>query len=70
MIKHESVSITRRFDKTPDYSLGSVRFALDTGDTSLHDIMGKTAADSARTLLGLLENKKLTEMWEEIYANE
>jgi transcriptional regulator with XRE-family HTH domain len=66
----ESVSITRRFDQTPDYSLGSVRFALDTGETSLHDIMGKTAADSARTLLGLLENKKLTEMWEEIYANE
>ena len=66
----ESVGITRRFDQTPDYSLGSVRFALDTGETSLHDIMGKTAADSARTLLGLLENKKLTEMWEEIYANE
>ena len=66
----ESVNITRSFDLTPDYSLGSVRFVPNPEGTSLHDVMGRTAEESARTLLGLLDNKKLTKMGEEIYANE
>ena len=66
----ESVTITRSFDLNPDYSLKSVRFALDAENISFHDILGKTAEESARTLLGLLDNRKLSKMWEEIYSNE
>ena len=47
-----------------------MRFVPNPEGTSLHDVMGRTAVESARTLLGLLDNKKLTKMWEEIYANE
>ena len=66
----ESVNITRSFDRDPDYSLSSIRFVPDTEGISLHDVMGRSAEESARTLLGLLDNKKLTKMWEEIYENE
>ncbi len=66
----EAVKITRSFDRNPDYSLNSIRFVRGYDGASFHDLMGKTAEESARAMLGMLENKELTEMWERRYSDE
>ena len=66
----EAAALVKRFDTAPDYSLHSLRFVGDMEEASMHDIMGKTAGETAQTLIGILDNKILTKMWEKIYGNK
>ncbi len=66
----EAAALVERFDSSPDYSLHSLRFVGDMEEASMHDIMGKTAGETAHTLIGMLDNKKLTKMWEKIYGKK
>ena len=53
----------KRFDAMPDFSIGSVRFAAASERDSMYDGFGLTARDSAKTLIGLLKDPVLEDIW-------
>ena len=61
----EAAGLVRRFDAKPDYGIGTIRFAAAQEDTSLHDGLGSTAAESAETLIRYLKNDALSVLWKE-----
>ncbi len=61
----EAAGLIRRFDAAPDYGIGSIRFAVAEADSSIHDALGSTAAESAENLIRYLKNEALAAMWKE-----
>ena len=62
--------LVQSFDSMPEYSLKTVRFTEQTDQTFVYDVMGKTAADSIATVLGLLDDPAFSERWKEFIENE
>ncbi|MBP5185209.1 MAG: helix-turn-helix domain-containing protein [Lachnospiraceae bacterium] len=58
-----------QFDLAPDYSGNSLRFASVPKDFILHDSMGATAAESVETLIKVIENSELGDIWRKIKNN-
>ncbi len=65
-----AAAAARRFDSTPDYSLGSMRFGDRMEENVLFDILGASAAGGVLALLGLLGEDELSEQWKEITDHE
>ncbi len=63
-------TLVHSFDSMPEYSLKTVRFTEQTDQTFVYDVMGKTAADSIATVLGLLDDPAFSERWKEFIENE
>ena len=62
--------LVHSFDSMPEYSLKTVRFTEQTDQTFVYDVMGKTAADSIATVLGLLDDPAFSKRWKEFIENE
>ena len=54
------------FDESPDYRIGSTRFAAIPEGAYLFDIMGLTARESVENEMQQLNNSELLTMWQEV----
>ena len=59
-----------RFDYTPDYSLKAMRFADHLDQTAVFDIFGASASESIGSMIGLLNDQRLADLWAETAENE
>ena len=66
----EALTIAHRFDTTPDYSLGAMRFAEHMDQSTVFDILGATASESITNLIGLLKDPGFADRWAEAAENE
>ena len=66
----KAAEITRNFDSVPDYSIRSLKFVGETDDANIHDSLGRTAKESAESLIRLIGNAELEKMWAEVTQNE
>ena len=66
----KAAELARRFDASPDYSAKQFRFIMKAEKTSLHDILGKTAADGINATLAQIKNENLNNIWKELTSNE
>ncbi len=64
------LATVRQFDAAPDYGIQTLRYPVVHNNVVLTDDLGATAADSIRTILGLLGNRELSRMWKEMAGNE
>ena len=58
------------FDSMPDYSVRTMRFPDDAGQSAFFDIFGATAMESIATLIGLLDDRQLAKRWSEVTEDE
>ena len=58
--------IVLNFDESPDYRIGSTRFAAIPEGAYLFDIMGLTARESVENEMQQLNNSELLTMWQEV----
>lgn len=58
------------FDRAPEYSADSIRFAEGGNHGAMFDDMGETAAESIRLFLDEQANERLTALWEEVQNEE
>ena len=58
-------AMARRFDASPDYGIGELRFGRIPEDASVYDALGTTASESMDTLRGLLGDPELDALWKE-----
>ena len=65
-----AAELARRFDASPDYSAKQFRFVMQTEKISLHDFVGKTAADGINATLEQIKNENLNRIWKELTSNE
>lgn len=65
-----AAALARRFDKKPDYSVGSVRFASIPGHVHVHDGFGQSAKDSIDAIIRMLDDAPLSKLWEDAYEHE
>ena len=65
-----SLAIAKRFDREPDYSLKSLRFADSADKTAVFDVLGATAYGSVAELLELMNDPELSGMWKEAAYGE
>jgi len=63
-------SLALHFDSMPDYSVRTMRFADDAGQSAFFDIFGATAMESIATLIGLLDDRQLAKRWSEVTEDE
>ena len=64
-----ALAAVQQFDAAPDYGIQTLRYPVFRNDVILNDGLGATAADSIKTILSLLGNKKLSRMWKEMTRN-
>ncbi len=62
----KAAEMALHFDSMPDYSLKTVRFAEQTEQTLVFDIMGPTAVGSVGRLFELLEDEAMLAQWKEM----
>ena len=60
----------RLFDAAPDYGLQTLTFPAFHNKVILSDGLGATAADSVETILNLLGNAALSQMWKELISDD
>ena len=67
----EAYRIAGCFDKEPSFSGSCFRFVNLASDTSFHDGLGFSAGESIETMLSILDNKELIQLWrnEHKYGN-
>ena len=58
-------AMARRFDASPDYGIGELRFGRIPEDASVYDALGTTASESMDTLRGLLGDPERDALWKE-----
>ena len=66
----QAANYAARFDAAPNYDARSFRFVSGTENYHLHYLLGRTAKDGITNLTGMIGNKKLTALWEEVGKNE
>ena len=64
------LAFVRQFDAAPDYGIQTFRYPAFHQDAVFSDGLGASAAESIETLLNLLGNQKLSDMWKEIIVHE
>ena len=62
----EVLVMVQRFDATPDYGIQTFSYPVFHNDVIVNDGLGATAADSIETILRLLDNQELSQMWKEM----
>ena len=62
----EVLVMVQRFDATPDYGIQTFSYPVFHNDIIVNDGLGATAADSIETILRLLDNQELSQMWKEM----
>ena len=60
------LATVRQFDAAPDFGVRSTRNLTLHNDTILSDGLGATAAESIQTILDMLENRELKQIWKEL----
>ena len=63
-------SLALRFDSMPDYSVGTLRFAEHSDRSIVFDILGAGALGSVGGLIGLIDDKELSDLWKELTKYE
>ena len=66
----QAANYAARFDAAPNYDARSFRFVSGTENYHLHYLLGRTAKDGITNLTGMIGNKKLTALWEEVGKND
>lgn len=61
-----AAKMATEFDSNPDYSLNTVKFIESDAGGAAFDILGRTAAESVKKLLNMLNDHELLEQWEEM----
>ena len=69
-ILKEGIDLAERFDKSPDYSISSIRFLSRQDVNYIHDLLGETAKSSMESIVRLLDDAEFTGLWKEISGNE
>ena len=64
------LAFVRQFDAAPDYGIQTFRYPAFHEDAAFSDGLGLSAAESTETLLNLLDNQRLSQMWKEISMHE
>ena len=64
------LAAVRKFDVAPDYGIRTLRYPVHFTDVILNDVLGATAEGSIETILNLLGNRELSEIWKELAADE
>ena len=64
------LAFVRQFDATPDYGIQTFRYPAFHQDAVFSDGLGASASESIDTLMNLLGNQKLSDMWKEIIVHE
>ena len=62
-------AFVRLFDAAPDYGIQTFRYHVFHQDAVFNDGLGASAAEGIQTLLDLLGNPKLSEIWKEVSVN-
>ena len=65
----KAVNLAKEFDGNPDYDFNHLRFIEMSREVIACDILGETAMDAIKTMVGIMDNVELTNMWEE-FAND
>ena len=66
----EVLAFVRQFDAAPDYGIQTFRYPAFHQDAVFSDGLGASAAEGIETLLNLLDNRKLSQIWKEMSAGE
>ena len=64
------LAFVRQFDAAPDYGIQTFRYPAFHQDAVFSDGLGASASESIDTLMNLLGNQKLSDMWKEIIVHE
>jgi tetratricopeptide (TPR) repeat protein len=64
------LAFVRQFDAAPDYGIQTFRYPAFHQDAVFSDGLGASASESIETLMNLLGNQKLSDMWKEIIVHE
>ena len=64
------LAFVRQFDASPDYGIQTFRYPAFHQDAVFSDGLGASASESIDTLMNLLGNQKLSDMWKEIIVHE
>jgi transcriptional regulator with XRE-family HTH domain len=64
------LAFVRQFDAAPDYGIQTFRYPAFHQDAVFSDGLGASASESIDTLMNLLGNQKLSDMWKEITVHE
>ncbi|MBQ6105473.1 MAG: helix-turn-helix transcriptional regulator [Lachnospiraceae bacterium] len=59
-----------RFDANPDYGMDTLRFVTLPKEYNAHDLLGATAFESIETIIRYLDDRTLTELWNEVKKDE
>ena len=65
----EAFRMASGFDSTPDYTLSGMRFADDSERMMIIDIFGAGATEGIGSLIGLLDDQEMSELWKEMTEN-
>lgn len=60
-----AADMVKNFDASPDYSINTLRFINVPDNVILHDTLGATAAESMDSIVNMLENPQLSQLWKE-----
>ena len=63
-------AVAELFDRAPVYSLDSVRFVSLPKESSVHDVLGATAAEGIKTIIHYLDDPALSALWDEVKKDE
>ena len=61
----EAAALAAAFDAAPDHGIADLRFVPGPADSSVHDVLGGTAAESTAFLLERLDHPELSYLWRE-----
>ncbi len=64
------LAFVRQFDAAPDYGIQTFRYPAFHQNAVFSDGLGASASESIDTLMNLLGNQKLSDMWKEIIVHE
>ncbi|MBO4324798.1 MAG: helix-turn-helix domain-containing protein [Lachnospiraceae bacterium] len=59
-----------RFDASPDYGMNTLRFVTLPQEYNAHDLLGATAYESIETIIRYLDDRTLSELWNEVKKDE
>ncbi|MBQ6487847.1 MAG: helix-turn-helix transcriptional regulator [Solobacterium sp.] len=66
----QAKALAVHFDSMPDYTVKTMQFIDRSDQPVIFDIFGSTASDSIGRLIGLLDDRKLSEQWKELEEHE
>ena len=62
----KAVKLAKEFDANPDYDFNHLRFIEMSKEVIAYDILGENAIDAIKTMVEMLDNVELTNLWEKL----